>query len=367
MSEQTPNAPECPFKELLIQPFIEGPCNDQFFANHPCPAIDEDFIGKTVGSKTKRKRRVVVNHHRDYWNSLYGTKVVELQHERRLRASDVKQLAGQLRQQKIAFALTQSWTWFAEWPAWSAFLFKLLYAVAGLMMGASSVGVFKLLQNTAVFADSKVSCAVVATLAGASVFGVKSLFASIKDAELQNRLRIAAALLTGVLAVTYFVLVSFMTGGLGAPVLTVDQIANSTGSTMKPWLSPHMQLVQLLLEMFASLSAFLYSEIYVERHGSPKLSQNPKKIFRAKQRDESDRQYQLAHHAMGRCDGNRRGLLYQRKSYVASAVASFERKFELARLQEEGIRRQRGDAGPDRPPSFFSRFANLFKKQTTRN
>ena len=367
MSEHAPNALESPFKELLIQPFIEGPCNERYFANHPRPAVDEDFIDKIVGSKTARKHRLVVNHHRDYWNSLYATKVVELQHEKRLRARDAERLARQLRQQKIAFALTWSWTWFAEWPAWSAFLFKLLYAVAGLMMGASAVGVFKLLQNTAVFADSKVSCAVVATLAGASVFGVKSLFASIKDHERQNRLRIAVAALTAVFAITYFALVAFMTGGLGASLQTVDQIANSTGSTTKPWLSPHTQLVQLLLEMFASLSAFLYSEIYVESHGSPKLSQSPIKIFRAKQRDEADRQYQLAHHAMGRCDGNRRGLLFQRKSYVTSAVASFERKLELAKRQEEGIRRQRGDGGSDNPPSIFTRVTKLFKQQTTRN
>lgn len=263
---------------------------------------------------------------------------------------------------RLMYYATPSNSWFVKWPSWAVLLLGTAILVGTGLMAASIVGVYKLLLNTPGVADSPVSCAIIATIAGGSVFAAKFGLGAVDDRAWKKRFCWISAGLTTLLTIAFVVLLSLLTGGLAATTVPVDRVGGDAPIIGQPWLSPHLQYVQLLLEWTASLTVFLFGDVLIDRHGMPNSEQNPMKVYRFRQWKAAEEALRDDRQARGRARGNRRQLLSERKAFVVSGLASFERKAELARRQEEGLRRQRGEtavASTSRLRSLIHRLFNL--------
>ena len=359
-----PSAPSDPDSTgpITVQPALSSVLGPAFLPGLARPQLDEDFIDQIVGSNARWKRFLIITRHRELWNSFCGSAVVELRNEyQRLKYRTILTwLQAQVCRWK--YSLTSDRSWFVKWPSWSVFLLGLVMCVGTGLMATSIVGVYKLLRNTPGVADSPISCAIIATIAGGCVFGVKCGLASVEGGAWKRRFCLIAAGLTGVLTVAFFVLLSLLTGGLAATTVPVDSIGSDVAVIGRPWLSPHLQYVQLLLEWTASLTVFLFGDVLIDRHGTPDSQPNPIKVYRHRQWRAAEEALRDDKQARGRARGNLVQLLAERKAFVASALASFERKAELARRQEEGLRRQRGEPAIAPPSRFRSLIHRLFNK-----
>ncbi len=328
---------------ITTQPALESVLGPAFLPGLARPQIDEDLIDKTVGSNARWKRFLVITRHRELFNTCCGSAIVELRNEySRLKYRTIMTWF-QAQGCRWKYTFTPERTWFAKWPSWSVFLLGMVLLVGTGLMATSIVGVYKLLRNTPGVADSPISCLIIATIAGGCVFGVKCGLASVEGGAWKRRFCLIFTALTGVLTVTFFVLLALLTGGLAATVVPVDHWGGDMPVIGQPWLSPHLQYVQLLLEWTASLTVFLFGDVLIDRHGTPNSDQNPLKFFRHRQWKAAEEALRDDRQSRGRARGNLIQLLAERKAFVVSALASFERKAELARRQEDGLRRQRGE------------------------
>ena len=333
-------------EEYLTQPCLNTGYTAEYLASLTRPQVDEVRIDATVGSKARAQRRIVVNFHRDLWNAHLATAVEALRHEYRRASGRLAVLRLQVAIAWIKFRLTREHSWFVKWPTGSVALWALLILITVVMLGASGYGVFKLAATIPSLADSLGARMVLATIAGAAVMGIEAGVASIESRPAKKWYRIVMSCLTAGLLATYFVLLALFTGGLGADVVPMDRIGDPTATIGMPWLSPHVQWVQLFLEAAASLSAASFAALFVERHDTPTREKRPIKKFRSSQLHAAT--YALSDELtlIGHLRGARIALLSERKHFVNSAVISFERKLLLARRQEEGIRRHRDDSNP---------------------
>ena len=358
-----PTAPDPkpdPLTQLTVQLALLSVVDDKLSFNITRPNVDGDFIDNIVGSRARHKLRLVINHHRELWNSQFIGVIEQLRREQSFARTHLPVMRFQARFYRIAFYTTRTWAWFVRWPSWAKWYFLLLNAIGWWMTIASGVGVYKLLSNTAILADSPVACAVIASLVGGSIYGIKGGIASIESDLWRRRFRKGLAALTALLAVAFFVLLSLLTGGLGAGMLNALQMVQASPVESLSWLSPHVQYVQMILESASGLATFLFADFYCEKHGPPNREQSPKKRLRHQQWAAAIEAYQKTHNAVGRARGLRRQLLADRKRFVSQATSVYERKADLYRRQEDGIRRQRGEAAAEAPRGFFSRVRGIF-------
>lgn len=348
--------------QITVQPSLPSVLGPSFLPGLVHPQVHEDFIDQTVGSNSRWKQFMVITRHRELWNSFRGSALTELKAEyHRLRYRVILTWLQAARCQ-WAYYLTSDNSWFVKWPSWAVFMLCLAMLVGIWLMLTSVIGVYKLLQNTPGLADSPISCAIVATIAGGCVFAVKFGMESLdRDSAWRKGCCLASLLFTGILTVAFFVLLSLLTGGLAATTVPVDSVGGDLTVIGRPWLSPHLQWVQLMLEWNSSLTVFLFTGLLIDRYGVPNSEQDPVKIYRYRQWKAAEESLRDDRQARGRARGNIIQLISERKAFVVSALGSFERKSELARRQEEGLRRQRGE--PAARPS--SRLASLLGRLFT--
>lgn len=344
-----------PLSELCVQPALPTVVDARYELLVTCPEVDEDFVDKVVGSQARYKRRLVINHHRELSNRCAAGAIHQLNREQTFARLHLPVKQAQARHYRLRFYLTPTWAYFEQWPTWAMLMFLQLLAVGWFMTLASAFGIFRLLSNTARLADAPVACVLIAGIVCGCIYGIKGGLASIESPDWRRRFRKGLAVLTALLAVTYFVLLSLLTGGLGATVMNALQLVQTSPKDSFAWLSPHVQYVQLCLEATAALASFFFADFLCEQHGLPTRLRNPKKQLRAQQWNAAKEAYQQTYQVIGRARGARRQLLADRKSYVLAAIALFERKAELAKRQEEGLRRQRGEAAPEPPRGWFQR------------
>lgn len=349
-------------EELLTQPCLNTQYTPEYIASLKRPAVDEARIDATVGSNAKAKRRTIINLHRDLWNEHLATAVECLRREYLRACGRIPFLRLQFLLAWMRFHLTPERSWFVRWPSGAVALWSLLVLVTVVMLGASGYGVFKLTATVPALADSLGARVVLATIAAAAVLGVELGLAVIESPRGKKWSRIILSALTGVLLIAYIVTISLFTGGLGADLVPMDRIGDPAASIGQPWLSPHVQWIQLLLESCASLAASSFAGIFVERHGTPDSDIRPVKRFRSRQLHAAKRALSQERTLIGYLRGARIALLSERKCFVNAAVISFERKLLLARRQEDGIRRHRDETNPPTPTpnrtGFFRRIFN---------
>lgn len=340
------DAAEDVVRDLLTQPSLNTGYTSEYLASLRRPQVDETRIDSTVGSNIRAKRRVIINLHRDLWNEYLAVVVEALRHEYRRACGHIPFLRLQVGIAWTRHYFTRERSWFVQWPTGAVALWALLVLITVVMLGASGYGVYKLTATVPALADSQGARWVLATIAAAAVMGVELGLAVIESPRGKKWSRIILSVLTGVLLVAYIVLLSLFTGGLGADVVPMDRIGDAAAVIGMPWLSPHVQWVQLLLESTASLAASSFAGIFVERHGTPNRSIRPVKVFRAKQLHAARTALSEELTLIGHLRGARISLLSERKVFVNAAVISFERKLLVARRQEDGIRRHRDESNP---------------------
>lgn len=356
-----PDAKLNPVTHLLIQPALPSVVDAEFTLKLTLPSLDDPFIDDVVGSRARQRLLMIINHHRELWNRCCAGAVEQYRRQQVVARLQLPFLAGQVWFYRAVYLLTPNWEYFAGWPTWSKWFFLFLQAVGWVMLFASGVGVFTLLRNTATLADSPVACAVVATVVAGCVFGIKGSLAAIESELWRRRFRKGLGAVTVILTWVFFVPLAFLTGGLGASVVSVQELSQNGTADSFGWLSPHVQYLQLLLENTVALATFFFSDLYVEKHGPPNRTPNPVKRFRSQQRNAAAEACQRTHQSLAQARGIRRQLLADRKTFVLQAIARFERKAELARRQEEGLRRQRGESVPEPRRDLTRRFRDFFR------
>ena len=359
--ESGKSLPDSQSDALTVQSALPSVLGPAFLPGLARPTVDEAFIDQAVGSSAERKVQKVIKRHRAVWKAHFGSAAVELRHECRRLRHRVSLTRWQANGCRLRLALTPGRTWFLEWPSWAVFMLLLAFILGAALTVMPIVGVYKLLQNTPGLADSPLSCAVIATIVGGCVVPMKFGLAAVEDQKWKRRFCVTSAALTAVLSIAFFVLLAFQTGGLAASTVPVDSVGVDAAVIGRPWLSPHLQYVQLLLEWMASLTLFLFSDVLLAVHGYPTSKQSPRKIFWSQQLTASEQALRDEEQAMGRAQGNLAQLEAEEDAFVASAMMSFERKAELARRQEDGLRRQRGEPVPPPRRSWLDRIRNLFK------
>jgi hypothetical protein len=349
-----------PVTQLLIQPSVYKPEEAPFLPPEQRPQLDYDFIKKVVGGRTWFKASKVAGHARAEWDRHLGGKILEARARRKVANAAIPGLKLRARYHTVVAHLCGTFEQFRAWTSWAAFKFRLFQAAAWTLVVASVTGTFKLLSLQAPFADSPVSCAVIAAVVAVTVYGVKGMIGKIESATLRRRLRIGLDALSLVLLVTYCVLLAFQTGGLAAGVQDVLRIGQGSASFGLPWLSPYLQACQLLVEVFAALSCFENGEAIAERYGDPNRTLSAAKELRLQQAHALDVSLKSLHESIAQGEKEILRLKADRKSYVLSAVMNFEREAELDRRQSDGLRRARTEAEPRR--SFLRRCADIFRR-----
>lgn len=348
--------------DLLIQPCLGTQFTPEYVRSRPRPVVDETGIDQIVGSSARRKERLVINSHRDEWNAYLASVVEALRREYLRACGRIPFLRFQVIRAWVAFVLTREHSWFVRWPSGAVAMWSLLITVSVVMACASCIGVYKLFANLGSLSDSPMSCAIIATISGAAVIGIKAGFTLFETPRAKNVARAVMATLTAILTVAFIVLISLFSGGLAAGLIPIDRIGEPTEQLGMPWLSPHVQYVQLLLENCACIAATLFAELFVERHGTPNRELRPIKKLRSRQLNAAKRALTAELTLIGVLRGERLGLFAERKRFVARALVSFERKAELARRQEDGIRRQRAENTPAPAPHRPHILSRLFHR-----
>jgi hypothetical protein len=349
-----------PVTQLVIQPSVYKAEDAPFLPPEQRPPLDTDFSKKVVGARIWFKASKVTAYAGAEWDRHLGGKIVEARARRKEAKAQIPALTLRVRYHSTLAHVCRTFELFRVWTSWAAFKFRLFQAAAWTLVVASVTGTFKLLSLQAPFADSPVSCAVIAAVVAVTVYGVKGMIGKIEAATLRRRLRIGLDALCLVLLVTYCVLLAFQTGGLAAGVQDVLQIGQGSASFGLPWLSPYLQACQLLVEVFAALSCFENGEALAERYGDPNRTLSAAKELRLQQAHALDESLKSLHESIAQREKEILRLKADRKSYVLSAVVAFEREAELERRQSDGLRRARADAEPRR--GLLRRCADIFRR-----
>jgi hypothetical protein len=349
-----------PVTQLLIQPSVYKTEDAPFLPLEQRPPLDTDFSKKVVGARIWFKASKVTAYAGAEWDRHLGGKIVEARARRKEAKAQIPALTLRVRYHSTLAHVCRTFELFRAWTSWAAFKFRLFQAAAWTLVVASVTGTFKLFSLQAAFADSPVSCAVIAAVVAVTVYGVKGMIGKIESATLRRRLRIGLDALCLVLLVTYCVLLAFQTGGLAAGVQDVLQIGQGSASFGLPWLSPYLQACQLLVEVFAALSCFENGEALAERYGDPNRTLSAAKELRLQQAHALDESLKSLHESIAQREKEILRLKADRKSYVLSAVVAFEREAELERRQSDGLRRARADAEPRR--GLLRRCADVFRR-----
>jgi hypothetical protein len=349
-----------PVTQLLIQPSVYKAEEAPFLPPEQRPQVDQEYIKKMVGGRSWFKSSKVASWARAEWDRHLGGKILEARASRKEAKAAIPGLKLRVHYHTALAHLCGTFEQFRAWTSWAAFKFRLLQAAAWTLVAASITGTYKLLALQASFADSPLSCAVIATIVAIAVYGVKGMIGKIESATLRRRLRIGLDALCLVLLVTYCVLLAFQTGGLSAGVLDVMQIGRGSAAFGLPWLSPYLQACQLLVEVFAALSCFENAEALAERHGDPNRTPSAAKELRMQQVHALERSLKSLQESIARAEAVILRLKADRKAFVLGAVNTFEREAELERRQSDGLRRARTEAEPRR--SLLRRCADVFRR-----
>lgn len=355
MNACTSPAPE---RQLAVHEALDRPA---WTAPVPEPEIDGAFIDTLVRGRVRNGLRKVRVHHARLWDSRMAGLLDELREERvffKHRRKLVRRQSSRIGRQ---FESVSSTAWLVAWPLWAIAQLGALLAMLVAMFAASATGVFKLLLNTAVFADSPVACGILATLATAIPFGIKLGITCIEGEHWRRRVRKLLAWLCTALAIAFLVLLALVTGGLGSALLTSLQLAEPTPVQSLAGLAPHLQWVQLLLELTVALAVYCFIDLLCERHGSPRRSPNPHHWLVQDQWQRAEAAHQQESETFGWTLGARRRLRASRAVFVSRATALYEQQADLARRQEEGIRRQRGETPPDERRGLLARVKRFFR------
>ncbi len=349
-----------PVTELLIQPSVYQAGETPYLPNEIRPPVNTKVINSFVNSGAFFKRSKVVRHARVEWDRHLMGKMSEMQATLRNATGAVPGLVRRVRYHNALALVCGSFETLRRWATGSANKLRMFQLAAWILLIASFAGTFKLLSLQAAFADSPISCGILATLTALAIVAAKGMLGKVDSPTLRRRLRIGLDAFSLVLLVTYCGLLAFQTGGLASGVLDVLQMGRDETSFGMPWLSPYLQMSQLLLEAFAALACFENAEALRERLGEPDQTKSAVKELRIQQSYVLEQSLKAHHDTIAWAEGAILRLKADRAAYVYEALAYFEEQAESRRVHRAGMNRARRDAEPRRP--FLRRCADLFRR-----
>jgi hypothetical protein len=348
-----------PVTELLIQPSVYQAGETPYLPNEVRPPVNTKVIDSFVNSAAFFKRSKVMRHAREEWDRHLKGKVSEMQATLQNATAGVPRLMRRVRYHNILALVSGSFETLRRWTTGSANKLRIFQLAGWMLLITSFVGTFKLLSLQAAFADSPISCGILATLAALAIVAAKGMIEKVDSPVLRRRLRIGLNALSLVLLLTYGGLVSFQTGGLAAGILDVLELGRGETSFGMPWLSPYLQTCQLWLESITALACFENAEALRERFGEPNETKSATKELRLQQSYVLEQSLKAHHDTIAWARGTLLRLKADRAAYVLEALAYFEEQAESRRVHRAGMNRARRDGEPRRP--FLRRCADVFR------
>jgi hypothetical protein len=331
----------------------------------PVP-FDEAYILEVVIARARKGRDMVRRYYFAVWNAARGVVMEELDQEIRVLKNRLTVLLREVDRTNRDYQRQQALTPWANWDAWALARFIVAVIFSIVLAVASFAGTFQLLSNSPAFAGSLKICFAVAALVLAIPFAIELFTETLRTEEARIRINRIYAAATGVLFVLFAILLAITTGGNGAGLPDPLSVADGVMSLWGQPLAVHLQIVQLILEVVASLACFSYAAMLYVKHRTRWPGNHPvceRLMLRAARAQEV---YAAENRRLGGLEGRRRALLADRSAYVFHAVVVFLRKADMAKRQESGIQRKQGaegrsGAGQD---SFlkrsFDRFTDYF-------
>lgn len=348
-----------PITELLIQPTVYEPGETSYLPKEIRPPVNTTVINSLVNSGAFFKRSKVVRYSGMEWDRHLKGKVEEMLAILRNATAAIPRLERRVRYHNAIALFCGTFETLRRWTTGAANKLRMFQFAGWVLLIASFAGAYKLLSLQAAFADSPITCAIIASLLPVTVMGAKGMLWKIESLVLRRRLRIGLDAFSLVLLATYCGLLAFQTGGLAAGTLDVLQMGRGEASFAKPWLSPYLQLCQLWLEAFAGLACFESAEALKERHGEPDQTRSAAKELRIQQSYVLEQSLRTHLDTIAWAQGTLQRLKADRAAYVIEALAYFEEKAEARRAHRAGMNRARAEAEPRR--GFFRRCADVFR------
>jgi hypothetical protein len=348
-----------PITELLIQPSVYQAGETPYLPNEVRPPVNTKVINSFVNSGAFFKRSKVMRHAREEWDRHLKGKVSEMQATLQNATAGVPRLMRRVQYHNILALVSGSFETLRRWTTGSANKLRMFQLAGWMLLITSFVGTFKLLSLQAAFADSPISCGILATLAALAIVAAKGMIEKVDSPVLRRRLRIGLNGLSLVLLATYGSLLAFQTGGLAAGTQDVLQLGLGTATFGMPWLSPYLQAFQLWLESFSALACFENAEALRERLGEPDETKSATKELRLQQSYVLEQSLKAHHDTIAWAQGTLLRLKADRAAYVLEALAYFEEQAESRRVHRAGMNRARRDGEPRRP--FLRRCADVFR------
>lgn len=349
-----------PITELLIQPSVYESAETPYLPKEVRPAVRTDVINSFVNSGAFFKRSKVVRHARAEWDRHLRGKVEEMRAILQNATGAIPRLERRVRYHNTIALFCGTFETLRRWTTGAANKLRMFQIAGWVLLIASFAGTYKLLALQVAFADSPITCAIIASLLPVAAFAAKGMFWKVEPPDLRRRLRIGLDAFSLVLLATYCGLLALQTGGLAAGTQDVLQLGRGETSFGKPWLSPYLQMCQLWLEAFAAIACFESAEALRERHGEPDQTRSAAKELRLQQAYVLEQSLRTHHDTIAWARGAILRLKADREAYVFEALAYFEEKAEARRAHRAGMNRARAEAEPRR--GFFRRCADVFRR-----
>ena len=337
-----------PLATYPLQPPSPLPAYDQ--APPPVP-FDEAYISEIVSSRVRSGRDMVRRYYFALWNGARGAALEELDQAIRVLKNRLAFLLREVDRTNHDYQKHNPLTPFANWDTWAICRFFAAILFSVVLAVASFAGVFQLLSSTPAFAGNTKVCLAVAALVLAVPFAIELFSETLRTEDSRIRLNRIYATATGILFLIFAPLLAITTGGNGATLPDPLSVSNEAATLWGLPLAVHLQIVQLLLEVVASLACFSYAAMLYEMHRSRWKGAHPVCQLLMRRAAQAQEVYAAENLRLGELQGRRRALLADRSTYVFHAVGIYLQKADMAKRQGSGMARRQG---ADVRPGLFS-------------